>query len=576
MSNVQKAKTPLWWSRKSYLRADRLYSAYSVGLLSLVANASIASSLNRLDEQANQIQDDQALCRGPFHVFQYREASTFILPNTPTDLLDLGDMGCYSAGDPVRRIEIEELLALDHTLFPGISPGLASRAPTPIAFPCWQKSPPDLADFSLSLAKELLDHYWQTMIAFFTLARVRSSSPWETIHIPSLFTTMGEIELSGNSTNAKVSLVFAILAINAFSLDGRFGSTRPATKNWHALGELYRSRATKRLKCSLQNLSSGRSKTEKYEDILMALLSMVTICVVSGKMRNSAHYLRDIEGITKLYGLQKATHSIKVRLLHGIYLYLRVLTERALLRYSSSRPSLRWNQLLGLSSPLPDSHAPRPGLISGQQPGESALEQIYSIPQSLFELIFQTTQMAGEMQNSQNSGREQVNYYDLFPVKVKELENRVCGWEHQAHDGPFRPSCSTVGPQRERFPYHLVQAVYKALIIYFYRCVRNVHAATLQPYVQQIIQHPHENDKQKEILSDRSSNTCWSGFVAGCEALDPDLRAKYAKWLEQSSQSTGIQMFSVALGAAQKVWHAQSLPGMQNVPWTRVLRRSLS
>ncbi|PYI09198.1 hypothetical protein BO78DRAFT_439325 [Aspergillus sclerotiicarbonarius CBS 121057] len=423
------------------------------------------------------------------------------------------------------------------------------------------------------------------MVAFFTPARVKSSSPWETIYIPSLFSTVGEIELSGNSTNARVSLLFAILAVSAFSLDGRFGSTGPAIKDWHALGELYRGRATKRLKCSLQDLSSGRPKKEKYKDILMALLSMVTICVVSGQMRHSAHYLRDIEEIINLYGLQKAIASNKVRMLHGIYLYLRVFTEHTCVvnepsqgavevpRDSPSRPSSTWNQLLGLSPPFPDTNTPELGLILGQKAGGSALEDIYSIPQSLFELIFQTTQMAGEIQRLQNDGREQVTDHDSFAAKVKDLENNICGWGHQTHDGVYRPFCSTVRPRRECFPYHVVQAVHKALIIYFYRCVRDVNAAILQPYVQQTIQHLQEYDKQKKMSSDRSSNTCWPGFIAGCEALDPHLREEYAKWLERSGQSTGIQMFNVALEAVQKVWYARSFPGTQNAPWTRVLSR---
>ncbi|GKZ66596.1 hypothetical protein AnigIFM60653_002815 [Aspergillus niger] len=102
------------------------------------------------------------------------------------------------------------------------------------------------------------------------------------------------------------------------------------------------------------------------------------------------------------------------------------------------------------------------------------------------------------------------------------------------------------------------------LIIYFYRC----------PYVQQTIHHLSEFDKQKPIAGDRSSNTCWPGFVAACKAIEPQTRQAFIRWLERSGEGTGIRMFNVALEAVRRVWHVRGLPGMQSIPWTRILGRS--
>lgn len=131
----------------------------------------------------------------------------------------------------------------------------------------------------MPLTKMLLDHYRHTMVTFFTPARVEAKSPWEAIYIPSLLSTVGEIGLAGDSSNAKVSLLFAVFAISAFSQSQSSSPAEQGYQDWNALGELYRERASRRLKQSLFNLSHDKAKKEKYKDILMALLSMVTICV---------------------------------------------------------------------------------------------------------------------------------------------------------------------------------------------------------------------------------------------------------------------------------------------------------
>ncbi|RDH28675.1 hypothetical protein BDQ94DRAFT_96056 [Aspergillus welwitschiae] len=89
------------------------------------------------------------------------------------------------------------------------------------------------------------------------------------------------------------------------------------------------------------------------------------------------------------------------------------------------------------------------------------------------------------------------------------------------------------------------------LIIYFYRCVRGINPTILQPYVQQTIHHLSEFDKQKQIAGDRSSNTCWPGFVAACKAIEPQTRQAFIRWLERSGEGTGIRMFNVALEAVR-------------------------
>ncbi|KAJ5503486.1 hypothetical protein N7463_006360 [Penicillium fimorum] len=586
--------------RRPLFTADDL-AHNSAELVFIAGDSSVVSILDELDQRTDGIGNDQTLCNGPFHVFQATEMLSTTQLETLSDIFGLDPWnpslenvaemieeeneyspdqvakspGFLSLEDPLEP----EMFLLDNIDFvypprPGATQSVVSLPSSPS-----RSSVLDLEDFTMPLAKMLLDHYRHTMVTFFTPARVEAKSPWETIYIPSLLSTVGEIGLTGDSSNAKVSLLFAVFAISAFSQNQSSSPTEQAYRDWNALGEMYRERASRRLKRSLFNLSHGKAKKEKYKDILMALLSMVTICVVSGKMGNAAHYLRDIDEIINVHGVQKVSQSSKVRMLHSIYLYLRVMTARTCIEgrsqpniFESSMtlsisPSVQdistWDRLIGLSSPLTED------CLNLDTPSKTIFEEIYSVPQSLFELILQTTHLSGLINKMQKSRTYNIDH-DSLSGQVKDLESRICTWEYEPR-GNLGHSAHTPLPQGEIFPYHFVQAMYKALIVYFYRRVRDVNAAILQFYVQQIIDHLFEYDKKKQIHMDQSANTCWPGFIAGCEALNPKLREQISDWLERSGRSTGIRMFTVALEALQKVWQTRSLPGMQNAPWNGVL-----
>lgn len=268
-------------------------------LVFIAGNSPIVSILDELDRRTENIEDNETLCNGPFHVFQASDMQSPTRSNTGSDVLDLELWGPGLAsletlgrdeGSSPQLPRTPELLTLgdailssdsfdfDVDLLCPPSPGAIAQPLVSIASPS-QSCGLDLEDFTMPVAKMLLDHYRNHMVTFFTPARVEAKSPWEAIYIPSLLSTVGEIGLTGDSSNAKVSLLFAVFAISAFSLDGRSPAEGNEGQDWSALGELYRDRATRRLKRSLSDLSLSQGKKEKYKDILMALLSMVTICV---------------------------------------------------------------------------------------------------------------------------------------------------------------------------------------------------------------------------------------------------------------------------------------------------------
>lgn len=302
-------------------------------------------------------------------------------------------------------------------------------------------------------------------------------------------------------------------------------------------------------------------------------------------MNNAAHYLRDLEKVITLYGITKPRQSQKVKMLHSIYLYLRVLTGGTILpdrdpNYTpmgeeesgpDSGPSLyrrfsTWDKLM--QEPPHTHDIMNLDFMQCLVSPKSTFEQIYSVPETLFKFIFETTELAREAERLRALHRRATHTdHDEFATKVKKLENNICEWEHEG-----RQSCNSMHlPSGERFPYHLVQAIYAALMIYFYRCVRDVNAVVLQPYVQQTIYHLTEFDKQKERSKDQSSHICWPWFIAGCEATRPQTRQQISEWLERFAKHSRMRMFSVALKAIRKVWAARSLPGKQNLSWGSIL-----
>lgn len=275
-------------------------------LLSLGSQTSVGSMLEQLDQQADRIQPNESICTGPFQVFRYVNNDMEAIRMSSPQSIGLGDLEIWDLVSQNGRNELNGDNLIDEIAQLAWTPGLClpnepttvidqqntrsstqqepaleeeSQSPLSIIWPS-RTAPLDLEGFSMSTAKLLLDHYQNSMVNAFTPARVQSKSPWQTLYVPNVLSTLGEISLTGNGSNAKVSLLFAVFAISAFSLDiTRAPECEQVSSDWQSLGNLYRERATKRLQLTLRDLSAAHKKTEKYKNILMPLLSMVTISV---------------------------------------------------------------------------------------------------------------------------------------------------------------------------------------------------------------------------------------------------------------------------------------------------------
>ncbi|KIX06493.1 uncharacterized protein Z518_04469 [Rhinocladiella mackenziei CBS 650.93] len=501
-----------------------------------------------------------------------------------------------------------------------IMPLLAS----PTAFVVSAVYAQDLADLDPITSKTLLDHYTGTLVSRLSPAQIQSKSPWKTLHIPSVLQTLGEVMLTGTGSNARVALMFAIFATTAFNLHHLGLSQDSSSTAWHSMGEIYRQRAKVRLKACLRSFSPTYKK-EKNKEVLMALLSMVTICVVSGDMKEARAYLLDVENFMRIQHAKKPQMSPKMQMLHSIYLYLRTLEETTHSYQPSgvgedcSSPITAWRRLgSGSWDPGPTSSSWRnwspsrgaehesamtshdPKLVQNDDNNASIFEQIYSIPESLFCLMSHAASLAHAM--SQVRGMREDDYvaHTTFSQQIRQTEADICSWKNvyqlpqaskqsskfhseicsgsppQTNHAENAEDISDFKSQRSTLLHHFNEALHAAIIIYFYRTVKDVNTVTLQPIVERALYHLLKHETLKEKYHDPSSNTCWPGFIAGCEALDPKHQDQISGWLQRSAQQSGMRMFEVADMAVKQVWKARATSGNFGLHWSEVLKQDTS
>ena len=135
-------------------------------------------------------------------------------------------------------------------------------------------------DFQASISTHahfLLDHYKSQMGKLFSPLRVRKS-PWSILHFPRALSALAELSIFKTTKHAHTSLLYSVLAVSAFNWDNINRDQRGSTTYMRSIGEGFRQGAKKELERTCETELAGE-KSSKYKDILMAILTMVTISV---------------------------------------------------------------------------------------------------------------------------------------------------------------------------------------------------------------------------------------------------------------------------------------------------------
>lgn len=138
-------------------------------------------------------------------------------------------------------------------------------------------------------ARFLLFHYLSHVSHTMSPNNIDSSTlmPWKTIHLPCAMNALGELNAFGITNYAKASLLHSLLAISAFHLDAKYRSPLNTieryqnfgTFDWEVVAQKYKQAAAMNLQKCLELEAIPDAPSAKYKEILMAVLSMVTIGV---------------------------------------------------------------------------------------------------------------------------------------------------------------------------------------------------------------------------------------------------------------------------------------------------------
>ncbi|KAJ5938672.1 hypothetical protein N7466_001806 [Penicillium verhagenii] len=475
---------------------------------------------------------------------------------------------------------------------------------------------PDL----LHNAQFLLKHFQDVVIPHIMAIPFGLKSPWKMLNLPAAVVTFGDSTFLGTDgvSHARLANLFGIIACSALDLALRpHDGILESSDHWHYTATQLYQNAKDHMQISLQHETQGPRKA-KYKDQLMSANILTQYAILSGQQQHARCFLIDAEQLLRLRGLSKTRISKKARLLHHVYTWLRILGESTFvlhdygLSYScldnlGSSSQTHAPRAIGDASPVQSEPNPRLDdfLRLGNQNSDNDLnidepkdrasgyndihlhdsrsfseqlyKQIYGIPETWLSLISQTTRLANVMETfrvARSSGKAvSMEVWEKLQRRSMRLENMICSLNlgrNRAHSTDLQ---SLSKPHA-----CMLEALNQALMIFFYRRIRNVHPAVLQGHVDNVINALEEcNDTlSKDVQA--GPGTAWPIFIAGSEALTNTRREGILRWLDNASSKCGCTSFATARDVMMKVWRMQDEHLIENrgdpmLSWTDVVKK---
>ncbi|XMA20888.1 hypothetical protein WAI453_013679 [Rhynchosporium graminicola] len=429
-------------------------------------------------------------------------------------------------------------------------------------------------------ARLLLDYYSSQVIRLMSMSPIKKP-PWKTIHLPCAMGALAELLVYGEASSfAKMALFYALLSISAFHMS--FGNNKDSeeARYWKRKGAAHKATAQEYLRSSLDG-TLPKAARGKYKEILMSMLSMVTIGVFSGDMQDSQIYLAESESLIRNFGLPKPVKSLKVSKLHHIFSYLKIIHESTSLKENDAGtensndtcdPTLV-QMALNQETSNTLTHTTNSRLAYIEDEENEELEEdplfvsIYQMPTTLLSLIAQTSSLCKQLESMDS-------FTPSFTRRCQIIEDRIFRWKAPANlslttqfGGDLSNSPDAVAKE---IAAHLVTATYQALIVHFQRQIRNTNPRVLQHYVTSAADHLLAQEQLKQSLKICHTPFPWPGFIVGCEAYDVSARQKIDLYLKTVRCYNVASVMEVER-VVYEVWRRQDL-GRNDRRWEDVLK----
>lgn len=464
-------------------------------------------------------------------------------------------------------------------------------------------------------APQLLRYFKNQIVSLSFPLKGSKKCPWQNIHLPRAEKAYAELLLHQTASNTGLSLFYSLLAASCLHISSR----NDTTLDWDKFGKQYKQISRHHLELSIQQEIVSDTRV-KYKELLMALLSTVMLEVPStrnlsmslafdanilciqvtcGNYTDAQNLLVESECLIRKRGLPKVHKSLKVRTLHHVYTYIRIMAEStcgcALLDICPARPSTRlvsneaaFHSLRSFrvadDSTISDLNASvEKALDIGHNDihlevlgvwKDSLFQEMYGLPESLVGLLSQTIRLANEQELLHRDTSLDLDIVMTLNERTKILEYQVLSWKRDMEvPGTQEASSSTLGREhsKARAGYYLSLAVHQGLILFYYRRMHNINALILQDTVLKVLDFIKKSEESAMADEHYRASLLWPAFIAACEALDPNLQRSLLDWITSTGLRTSISAFTAAADVVQQVWKLRQERMDYTISWFNVM-----
>lgn len=279
-----------------------------------------------------------------------------------------------------------------------------------------------------------------------------------------------------------------------------------------------------------------------------------------------------MERLIRKRGFAKPKMSRKIRLLHNIYAWMRIVSESThVIERSTERPRIvpaivdetqadasldDFLQLEPCHELAQDIH-----LAAPSDDSENMYMQIYGVPETWLRLVSQATRLANIMDRLQpRQRRADAEALAALQPRISQLEDAVHAFHRRYKTMP------STSPHDQ-----MLQALSSGLTIFFHRRVRDGPAHFIQDSVDHVLE---SLDGFNAALSRKGllgPGTAWPCFIAGSEAESEGQRRRFTEWLERAFNTSGWRGYQVSLNILREVWNEKDR-GMNGSTWVSICR----
>lgn len=188
----------------------------------------------------------------------------------------------------------------------------------------------------------------------------------------------------------------------------------------------------------------------------------------------------------------------------------------------------------------------------------SMFANVLCLPESLLVLMSHITFVACEARQARGTTQTiDASILQDFNDRAKVIEDLLCAWTFEGDRLNWETTDTIQSPPnsegRDDVLEHIAIAFHSALLLYFYREVKQINRLVLQPLVKKITTHLIDCENSKQQNKVLSNSVIWPGFMAAIEAQEEDDFSQIMGWMRSCADRYGLRAFDRAITAATEL-----------------------